>query len=307
MGHLIELQTKIMEMGMDGFSICGYTDINRNSGMTMLLCDRPNTSGIFQSGGSPASHEISLLNSNHRPDYSIDGILMTGRSVFGLALISEVYRYLRNINAGSRLDDNYIPIVPAAAIYDLDINGEIPDSEWIERAFKTIGKKIPVGPFWGGTGATVSKYSNGRRIRSGQGYYEISLNNVRVGVYVILNSLGDIYDLNGRNLTNKNIGSLNKLKEKIIEGTIWNEFTRDFKFNTTISAVITNAKISHSEANYIAEAANFGLASRIWPYSTSLDGDTVFCVSSCKYTEPVDKIAEMARMAAELAVLSIFF
>ena len=35
-------------------------------------------------------------------------------------------------------------------------------------------------------------------------------------------------------------------------------------------------------------------------------GDTVFCASSNKYGEPVDTIAEMARMAAEISVLSIF-
>ena len=302
----IKLPSKISSITVDGFSICGYTDTEMNSGMTLLLCKRPNTAGIFKSGGALATHETDLLKSTHRSDYSIDGIFLTGRSVFGLGIISGIYEWMKNNMKGLKLDGNYIPIVPGAAIYDLSENDQIPGTSWAINALKSIGNDIPIGPYWSGTGATVSKYKEDRKIRSGQGYYEISRGNIKVGVVVILNSLGDIYNFDGKNITGSEPKSLKELSYRMDNGNIWQIFTRKLGFNTTIGAVITNAIISNSEADYIAESANFGFASRIWPYSTSLDGDTVFCVSSNKYEESVDSVAEMARMAAEMSVLSIF-
>ncbi len=299
------MQNKIARITVDGFSVCGYTDRKINSGMTLLLSKRPNIAGVFSSGGAPATHETDLLKSTHRGDYSVDGLLLTGRSVFGMSVISEIYRWMNENSIGVKMENNYIPIVPAAAIYDIDDNKNIPGAEWALNAIKSIGNLIPIGPFWGGMGATVSKY-NVSKTPSGQGYYEVLKGKIKVGVISVINSLGDIYDLDGKNLTNHEIESLDTFSHSMINGSIWNKFTRKLGFNTTIGAVITNAKINSREACYIAESANFGFASRIWPYSTSIDGDTVFCVSSNKYEEAVDTVAEMARMAAELSVLSVF-
>ena len=150
-----------------------------------------------------------------------------------------------------KFDDNYIPIVPGAAIYDLSENDQIPDTSWAINALKSIGNDIHIGPYWGGTGATVSKYKENRKIKSGQGYYEISRGNIKVGVLVILNSLGDVYNFDGKNITGSELKSLKELSYKMDNGNIWQIFTRKLGFNTTIGAVITNAIISNSEDQWV--------------------------------------------------------
>ncbi len=70
--------------------------------------------------------------------------------------------------------------------------------------------------------------------------------------------------------------------------------------------MFTNAKISHEEAVHLAEEVNFGFASRIFPYSTSMDGDTVFSVSSGQVTANSELLFTLARQCAEKAVVSIF-
>ena len=58
----------------------------------------------------------------------------------------------------------------------------------------------------------------------------------------------------------------------ILEGT---EYSPTYT-NTTIGAVITNAKLTKEQANKLADIAHDGYAMAIRPVHTMADGDTVF-------------------------------
>jgi len=300
----IENDDDFVNINIPGVQVGGYTDLELHSGMTFFLFDRPNTSGIFVSGGSPATHETDGLRSTHRMDYSIDALIFTGRSAFGFNTIPFLMEWLRKNKRGVVLRNTVVPIVSGAAIFDFIDNDFIPGYEWVEKSIKNLGKRIPIGPFWAGTGATVGKYDPRRERKvSGQGYVEIKKDDIYVGVFVVLNSVGDIFDFDGRNISHPDGKNL----EETIRTFPLHLFSEsDRKFNTTIGAVITNAELKNIDAQYVAYQANLGFASRILPYSTSYDGDTVFCVSMNKIKENVEVIANMARASAELAVLSIF-
>ncbi len=49
--------------------------------------------------------------------------------------------------------------------------------------------------------------------------------------------------------------------------------------NTTIGVVATNVKLTKAQATKVAGMAHDGLARCIRPIHTSLDGDTIFCLS----------------------------
>lgn len=128
---------------------------------------------------------------------------------------------------------------------------------------------------------------------------------MHLGVYVVANSFGEVFDFNGKCLSNPGIDLqglvdiVSDSENPVIKGGLGDS-------NTTVGAVITNAVLTNQQASYIAQSANFGFASRIYPYSTGYDGDTVFAVSSNSAKCPLDELAFMARVAAETAVISIF-
>lgn len=297
---------KNVKINIDGIFAGGYTDKKIKSGITVFTTERPNVSGIFQSGGSPASRETDILRSMHRPDYSIDAMIFTGRSVYGFETIPAIMKMLTSRGKGVFLGNAIVPLIPSTAIFDFYDNFSMPDEKWAIESMNNLGKIIPIGNEWGGTGATVGKYDGiDKGSTSGQGYYEIKNGDLFIGVYVIANSIGDVYDLNGKNASSPEREDISKLYEKKEKdtGPILDKTTTG---NTTIGAVITNAILDNREANYLAQIANFGFASRIFPYSSGYDGDTVFCVSTLKIKSSLDKIAYLTRIAAEKALLSIF-
>lgn len=297
---------KNVTVNIDGILVGGYTDRKITSGITVFTIERPNVAGIFQSGGSPASFETDILRSTHRPDYSIDAMVFTGRSVYGFKVIPEIMKILAAKGKGVILRNKIIPIIPSMAIFDLRDNFSMPDESWAIESINSLGKTIPIGNEWGGTGATVGKYDiNDIGQISGQGYYEIQNGELTIGVYVIANSIGHVYDLDGKNISSPDREDLSRLYEKKEKDTGF-LMERSISSNTTIGAVITNAILDNREASYLAQIANFGFASRVFPYSSGYDGDTVFCVSTLKVKSSLDKIAYLTRIAAEKAIISIF-
>ena len=76
--------------------------------------------------------------------------------------------------------------------------------------------------------------------------------------------------------------------------------------NTTIGVVATNVKLTKAQATKVAGMAHDGLARCIRPIHTSLDGDTIFCLSTgeLEFPEnPVDPVGILAAKVAEQAII----
>ena len=85
-----------------------------------------------------------------------------------------------------------------------------------------------------------------------------------MAVVTVLNALGNIYDPE----TGKAIAEV--LPEKDSQTYA----------NTTISCVITNARLTKAQANKLADATQDAYAQCIRPVHTPFDGDSVFCLAS---------------------------
>ncbi|AOL17344.1 peptidase [Sulfolobus sp. A20] len=278
-------------ISIDGVLVGGYTDDNAKSGLTVVVMDnRNNTVGLSQRGGSPATLGTDLLRPLHRRDQSVDAIVLTGRSVFGFRAVNGVLLGLYEMGKGFKIGDMRVPIVAAAAIYDFYDNHILPTEEWGLKALKNLSQQIMIGRYWAGRGATVGKLNGIRDAKpSGQGYYELEKGKVKVGVISVVNSIGNVYDEEGN----------------LIAGNESDEMRLSTP-GTTLGVVLTNAKLSNSDACRIASSAENGFSAIIRPYNLSLDGDTVFTISTNEVDVNVDDLIFLTYESSKKSVLSIF-
>ncbi len=247
------------------------TNLEAGTGCTVIICDTPAVGGIDVRGGAPATRETDLL----RPLNMVEGvhaILLTGGSAFGLDAASGVMRYLAERNIGFDVGVAKVPIVPAAAIFDLGFGSASvrPDADAGYRACEqATSDPVAQGNIGAGTGATVGKLLGpGFMMKGGLGSASMRMDDgTLVGAIVAVNALGDIIDPQTQQVI---AGTRNPLGGFIAS----NPFG-----NTTIAVVATSASLSKDSANKVAQMAHDGLAQAIRPAHTMFDGDTVFALA----------------------------
>lgn len=247
------------------------TNLEAGTGCTVIICDTSAVGGIDVRGGAPATRETDLL----RPLNMVEGvhaILLTGGSAFGLDAASGVMRYLAERNIGFDVGVAKVPIVPAAAIFDLGFGSASvrPDAGAGYRACEqATSDPVAQGNIGAGTGATVGKLLGpGFMMKGGLGSASMRMDDgTLVGAIVAVNALGDVID---------------PQTQQVIAGTRnpMGGFIASNPFgNTTIAVVATSASLSKDSANKVAQMAHNGLAQAIRPAHTMFDGDTVFALA----------------------------
>src|SRR2546426_1161967 len=103
-----------------GIRVGHWTNLEAATGCTVVLCERGAVAGVDVRGAAPATRETDLL----RPGSLVGrahAILLTGGSAFGLDAASGVLRFLEERGVGFTTQAGPVPIVPAAALFDLSI------------------------------------------------------------------------------------------------------------------------------------------------------------------------------------------
>src|ERR1051326_2423681 len=181
-----------------GLRVGHDTNLEAATGCTVVLCDWPAVGGVDVRGGAPATRETELL----RPHYmmqEIHAVVLTGGSAFGLEAASGAMHYLEARGAGYAVGDVRVPIVPAAALFDLGLGrGDIrPDAGAGERACQAAtSEPIAQGTVGAGTGATIGKFLGANyAMKGGLGSASASLpDGTLVGALVAVNAIGDVRD-----------------------------------------------------------------------------------------------------------------
>jgi L-aminopeptidase/D-esterase-like protein len=263
-----------------------YTDLNAVCGTTVIVCPEGAVAGVDVRGSSPGTRETDLLAPLNLVN-KVQAVVLSGGSVFGLATADGVVQWLADKGFGFPLDKGYVaPIVPAAVLYDL---GRGPDfipainAGWGRKACQAArGGKVLTGSIGAGTGAL----SGG--IKGGLGTASLILNSgISVAALVAVNSYGSaINPLSGRPWE----------IETEMNGEFGDQANRAVKLppppetgpaqNTTIGLVATDATLTKSQAQKIAQMAHDGLARAIRPAHTMFDGDTIFCLATGKRKLP---------------------
>ena len=252
-----------------GIRVGHYTNLEAATGCTVILCDTPAIGGVDVRGGAPATRETDLLNSHNLVE-EVNAVVLTGGSAYGLDAASGVMRYLEEQGHGFDTGVARVPIVPAAAIFDLGFGSASirPDAAaGYQACEQATSEEVTLGNVGAGTGATVGKMAGPSfMMKGGLGSASTLLSDgTLVGALVVVNSLGDIIDPLTRQIVAgaRNPSGQGFLAANLIE-------------STTIAVVATTASLSKHQVNKIAQMAHDGIAQTIYPAHTMFDGDAIF-------------------------------
>lgn len=256
-----------------GIRVGHDTNLEAATGCTVVLCDIPAVGGVDVRGGAPATRETDLLRPMHLVD-EVHAIVLAGGSAYGLDAASGVMHYLEEHSVGFDVGVARVPIVPAAAIFDLALGSAAvrPDAASGYRACQQAANgPIAQGNVGAGTGATFGKILGPAFVmKGGLGSASTQLaDGTLVGALVVVNAFGDIVDPQ----TQQGMAETHHSGEG--HASVVSPFGR----NTTIAVVATTASLSKEEVNKLAQIAHNGLAQVIRPAHTMFDGDTVFALA----------------------------
>lgn len=276
------------------------------TGISVFLFDRPATGVYWLCGSAPATHELATLELDATIT-QVHGLVLTGGSAYGLGAVSGVMQWLTEQHRGVSVPHGIVPIVPAAAIYDLAYKSPIaPTHADAYLACETATEDNALqGQMGAGTGATVGKMiASAAMMTGGLGRAEIMLlNGVTVLVYAVVNCMGDIRNSNGHIIAGAQYanGEFANGEQHLLSGQDESIVSIN---NTTLITIFTNARFSKSELKRIAKVASAGMARAISPVFTQYDGDIVFCFSLGDHIASENVVGAMAAEAVRDAIIN---
>jgi len=255
------------------------------------MFDTPAVCGVSITGGAPGTRETDSLEPTTLVN-GVNAILLTGGSAFGLASADGVMRYLHENGKGFRVNDDIVPIVPGAVIYDRGIGEKTyPSASDGYKACVDASYDTPTyGQIGAGTGATIGKWS-GKYLPSSGGLSATvrKYGNITVGFVVVVNSYGNVVDP----FSGISVAGAKDLNGNIIPYSSKAAASSPMG-NTVIGTIVTDAKLSKSEAKRIAMAAHDGIARTIYPSHTMYDGDALFAASTGKKRADINLLCGFA-------------
>lgn len=267
-----------------GILVGHVSDYDGLTGCTAILCEGGAVGGADVRGAATGTQEFDLFNPLHLTD-RLHAVVLAGGSAFGLEAASGVRRYLEHKGIGFHLGGPPVPLVPCAILYDLGIGKSTahPTREMGESAAAAAtSKPVVEGAVGAGTGATVGKiFGMERAMKSGVGTYTVALDDgVIVSALAAVNGVGDVIDASGKIVAGARVSkesrefanSAEQLKRGAGLRTLRNK-------NTTLVVVATNARLTKTAANKLAQFGSAGVARSISPVWTMYDGDLVVALS----------------------------
>jgi L-aminopeptidase/D-esterase-like protein len=297
---------------VEGIELGHHTLSARPTGCTVVLARAGAVGGVDIRGSSPGTRETALLDPVNTVSV-VHGVVLSGGSAFGLDAASGVMRYLDERGIGYRVGPRVVPIVSAAILFDLGLEGDTPVRPGPDCGYAAAAAASTATPQEGsvgaGAGATVGKIGGGRSMRGGFGTASIRLpSGLVVGAAVAVNAVGDIIDPNTGEIV---AGALDADGRTFLDARrILREgngagATAPPGSNTTIGIVATNARLTKAEVTKVAQMAQDGLARTIYPAHTTRDGDTVFSLATGTWegTPDVTVVGALAADAISEAIL----
>ena len=268
-----------------GIKVGHHTLTERPTGCTVVLAEAGATAGVDVRGSAPATRETDLLNPVNTVQVA-HAIVLSGGSAFGLDAASGVMRYLEEKKIGFEFGPAHVPIVPAAAIFDLAVgDGRIrpgPDCGY-QAAQAATDAPVAEGSVGAGAGATLGKSGGmARAMKGGVGSAAIMLpNGLIVAAIVVVNAVGDVIDpATGQVVAGVRTSdgrSFSDARKLLRTGGATPPTGRQ---HTTIGVVATNARLTKTDATRVAQMAHDGYARALAPSHTPGDGDAIFVLAT---------------------------
>ncbi|MDA8346762.1 MAG: P1 family peptidase [Thermaerobacter sp.] len=287
-------------------SIGCVTHDDVKTGVTLILFPPGSCGAVDVAGGAPATRETEVL----RPENLVpgpDAVLLTGGSAYGLRAADGAMQVLAQAGRGVSVGAVRVPIVPAAAIFDLGVGAAVaPSAEDGATAarFALEGScALPEGRFGAGCGATVGKALGAEHaMHGGQGAVTlVAPDGLRVGAVAVVNALGSVVAKDGTVLAGP-LGAGGAALRTTPLLAIGEASPGQPGEATTIACVATNARLQKSELQRVARMAHDGLGQAVEPAHTLFDGDTIFCISCGDLPADPSRVGALAAAAVAEAI-----
>lgn len=293
-----------------GIRVGNASDTVAKTGVTVVFPPAAGVvAGIHIGGSAPSTRQADSLQPLHVVD-RIHAICLCGGSAFGLDAAGGVSAYLEERKVGFQYGGMTIPIVPSAAIFDLNFGDSSVRPNWrmgriaCESASEHHFSQGSVGA---GTGATVGKlFGVEQAMKGGLGSASLVSGATIVGAIVVVNAYGDVTDTQGEMLAGARTSPASlefcDSARLLMEGLA--ESRRISVENTTLALVAVNARLDKIMASRIAAQATVGLDRVIRPFHSHIDGDLTIVLGVGD--EPIDpnRIGLLAADALQKAVVN---
>lgn len=272
-----------------GLRVGNAEDHRLKSGVSVVVCDQPAVAAVQVLGGAPGTRETDLLDP-HNTVQTVDAVVLSGGSAFGLDAASGVQAALREMGRGFAVGPLRIPIVPAAILFDL-LNGG--DKDWGQyppyrelgyQAVQAASEDFVTGTAGAGTGALTATFKGGLGTAS-----TVMDSGITIGALVAVNALGSATIGDTRHFWASpfeegvefgGLGMPQPLPQDARELRIKFRARQQETQNTTIAIIATDAVLTKAEAKRLAISAHDGFSRALWPSHTPLDGDLVFALAT---------------------------
>lgn len=271
-----------------GLRVGHAQDPRLKSGVTAIVCDRPTVASVQVLGGAPGTRETDLL-APHNIVETVDAVVLSGGSAFGLDAASGVQAALREAGRGFEVFGLRVPIVPCAILFDLANGGDKgwsrypPYRELGFEAAAAASEDFAIGTAGAGTGALTAG------LKGGLGSASTRLpNGITVGAMVAANPSGSVTvgtthhfwaapfeigdEFGGRGFPGPLPADAGDVRLKFREAMPGG--------NTTLAVLATDAVLDKAGAQRLAISAHTGFSRAIWPSHTPVDGDIVFALAT---------------------------
>ncbi len=289
---------------VEGISLGHFSDRGGLTGCTVVLAPAGVTASVDIRGGAPGTLETALL-SPFAAVGELHGLLLTGGSAPGLGAAAGVSAFLREGGYGYRTPYARVPLVAAAVIYDLGLGSPEarPSPENAYQAAGSAGQEVEEGSVGAGTGATVGKILGAGGLMKGG----FALSSVRVGgdvtvaALTVVNALGDVINADGSVLAGaRRDGDFVNSARLLLSLTEAPTFSA--MESTTLSVVLTDAKLDKLQCGVVARMSHDGFARAINPVHTPVDGDCAFVLAT---GDRRSNVFQVGAAAAEAVAKSI--
>lgn len=294
-----------MAFGIEGVLIGHADDEVGLTGCTVVLLPPGSKGGGEVRGGAPGTRETDLLKPANLVE-DVNAFLLAGGSAFGLAAADGVIKYLEEQGIGFPAGVANVPIVPAGVLFDLTAGDASarPDADMGYRAcLNASDNPERQGNAGAGMGATVGKILGSTSwMKSGFGMASMQREDgLKVFALAAVNAVGDVIDEDGRIIagarnpqggfldTEAFLSGSSGFGDQLLPGT-----------NTTLGVIVTNAELSKTDTNWIAQRGHNGIARALAPSHTKHDGDLIFAASTGEVEAQADLVGILgARLVAE--------
>ncbi len=291
-----------------GLKVGHYQHPHAPTGCTVVLCEQGAVAGVDVRGAAPGTRETDLL----RPENTVSiihALVLSGGSAFGLAAADGVMRWLAERGHGFQVGQARVPIVPAAVLFDLWLHdaATAPDAAAGRAACEAACPDQQArGNVGAGAGATVGKLLGvPRAMKGGLGMASLRIGGVTLAAMVAVNAVGDVVDPRTGGVLAGSRGPDGRPRSSVqalLDGEALGGALSGSA--TTLGVIATDARLTKSQANKLAQIAHDGLARSIQPVHTVMDGDVIFAVATGASGQDGD-MALLGAAAAEVMARAV--